>query len=374
MQALRAWRIMSTGLRPCVNLCIVSIILELPQQADFPQLRGFPFVTPRLTQGNFMITLPEHLKQDETPADLAALIDLIGAACHQINTKLQQGALAGVLGSADNQNVQGETQKKLDVISNDILKEVLHQCPSVRGLASEEEDHSVAANAQGKFLVAFDPLDGSSNIDVNVSVGTIFSILPATESDQPCSDEEFLQAGNRQLAAGYVLYGPSSLMVLTTGKGVNVFTQNADGQFYLTREQVQIPETTQEFAINMSNQRFWEEPVQRYIAELLQGEEGPRGKRYNMRWVASMVAEVHRILTRGGVFLYPWDSRDPQKPGKLRLMYEGNPMSLLVEQAGGDSSNTRMKILDIQPEAIHERVSVVLGSSEEVATVNRYHQ
>ncbi len=321
-----------------------------------------------------MITLPEYLKQDETPADLAALIDLIGAACHQINSKLQQGALAGVLGSADNQNVQGETQKKLDVISNDILKEVLQQCPSVRGLASEEEDHSVAANPQGQFLVAFDPLDGSSNIDVNVSVGTIFSILPAAQSDQACTDEEFLQAGKRQLAAGYVLYGPSSLMVLTTGKGVNVFTQNADGQFYLTREQVRIPETTEEFAINMSNQRFWEEPVQRYIAELLQGEEGPRGKRYNMRWVASMVAEVHRILTRGGVFLYPWDSRDPKKPGKLRLMYEGNPMSLLVEQAGGASSNTRMNILDIEPETIHERVSVVLGSNEEVATVNRYHQ
>ncbi|MEH6625004.1 MAG: class 1 fructose-bisphosphatase [Motiliproteus sp.] len=321
-----------------------------------------------------MQRLTQFLKQDETPADLIELINLLMSACKEINSKLQNGALEGILGSAEHENIQGEVQKKLDVISNDIIKLTLGQSPLVRGMASEEEDHSVAASIGGKYLVTFDPLDGSSNIDVNVSVGTIFSILPAPESENSCTDEEFLQSGNNQLAAGYVLYGPSCLLVLTTGDGVNVFTLGHNGEFYLTREKIQIPETTQEFAINMSNQRFWEKPVQRYIDDLLQGEEGPRGKRYNMRWVASMVAEVHRILTRGGVFMYPWDSREPQKPGKLRLMYEGNPMSMLVEQAGGRSVNTSIKIVDVQPQSIHERVSVVLGSREEVDAVMAYHQ
>ncbi len=321
-----------------------------------------------------MLRLTQFLKQNETPADLIELVNLLMSACKEVDSKLQNGALDGILGSAEHENVQGEVQKKLDVIANDIIKLTLQGSDLVRGMASEEEDHSITASPDGKFLVTFDPLDGSSNIDINVSVGTIFSILEAPKELTGCNDEAFLMAGRNQVAAGYVLYGPSCLLVLTTGDGVNVFTLGHNGEFYLTREKVRIPETTQEFAINMSNQRFWEPPVQQYIADLLQGEDGPRGKRYNMRWVASMVAEVHRILTRGGVFMYPWDSREPQKPGKLRLMYEGNPMSMLVEQAGGRSVNTKTDILDVQPQAIHERVSVVLGSKEEVETVMEYHR
>ncbi|OMH30236.1 class 1 fructose-bisphosphatase [Motiliproteus sp. MSK22-1] len=321
-----------------------------------------------------MLRLTQFLKQKETSNDLIELINLLMSACKEVDSKLQNGDLEGILGSAELENVQGEVQKKLDVIANDIVKLTLQQSKLVRGMASEEEDHSVAANPEGKYLVTFDPLDGSSNIDVNVSVGTIFSILRAPEDLVGCNDEAFLQAGNTQVAAGYVLYGPSCLLVLTTGEGVNIFTLGHNGEFYLTRENVRIPDTTQEFAINMSNQRFWEQPIRDYVDDLLLGEEGPRGKRYNMRWVASMVAEVHRILTRGGVFMYPWDSREPHKPGKLRLMYEGNPMSMLVEQAGGRSTNTKIEIMNVDPESIHERTAVILGSREEVDTVMDYHQ
>ncbi len=319
-----------------------------------------------------MLKLNQFLQQETSP-ELAELLETIMSACKEINEKLLDGDLAGILGSAENENVQGEVQKKLDVISNDILKDALKACSLVKGLASEEEDHCVPCNNKGKYLVTFDPLDGSSNIDVNVSVGTIFSILPAPESDQPCTDDDFLQAGSRQISAGYVLYGPSCLAVLTVGNGVDVFTLEGTGEYYLTREKVKVPTATKEFAINMSNQRFWEMPVKAYIDDLLLGEEGPRGKRYNMRWVASMVAEVHRIITRGGVFLYPWDNREPQKPGKLRLMYEGNPMSFLIEQAGGKATNTTINIMDVEPKSIHERVSVVLGSSEEVDQAMAYH-
>ena len=321
-----------------------------------------------------MLRLTQFLKQKETSNDLIELINLLMSACKEVDSKLQNGDLEGILGSAELENVQGEVQKKLDVIANDIVKLTLQQSHLVRGMASEEEDHCVAANPEGKYLITFDPLDGSSNIDVNVSVGTIFSILRAPEDLVDCNDEAFLQAGNTQIAAGYVLYGPSCLLVLTTGEGVNIFTLGHNGEFYLTRENVRIPDTTQEFAINMSNQRFWEQPIRDYVDDLLQGEEGPRGKRYNMRWVASMVAEVHRILTRGGVFMYPWDSREPHKPGKLRLMYEGNPMSMLVEQAGGRSTNTKIEIMNVDPQSIHERTAVILGSREEVDTVMDYHK
>lgn len=280
--------------------------------------------------------------------------------------------MSGVLGSAEQENVQGETQKKLDVISNDLLKDTLQACPVVAGIASEEEDLPVPANKDGEFLVIFDPLDGSSNIDINVTVGTIFSILPSHGADAS-QEATYLQSGRQQLAAGYVLYGPSTLLVMTTGQGVNIFTLDPDTQqFVLTEEQSQITATTQEFAINMSNQRFWAESMQNYVADLLQGEEGKLGKRYNMRWVAAMVAEVHRIISRGGIFMYPWDKREPGKPGKLRLMYEGNPMSMLVEQAGGLSSNGEMAIMDIKPEHIHQRVPVILGSKQEVETALGY--
>ncbi|WP_207062502.1 class 1 fructose-bisphosphatase [Motiliproteus sp. SC1-56] len=321
-----------------------------------------------------MQRLTQFLKQKETPAELIELINLLMAACKEIDHKLREGALAGILGATEQENVQGETQKKLDVVANDILKLTLRESQLVRGIASEEEPDPVAAHPEGRFLVTFDPLDGSSNIDINVSVGTIFSILQAPEGSRGDDHAAFLQAGRKQVAAGYVLYGPSCLLVLTTGDGVNMFTLGHNGEFYVTREQVQIPATTQEFAINMSNQRFWDAPVKRYIADLLQGEEGPREKRYNMRWIASMVAEVHRILTRGGIFMYPWDARAPEKPGKLRLMYEGNPMSMLVEQAGGRSTNTQIDIMDVPPKAIHERVSVALGSKEEVEVLMQYHR
>lgn len=306
---------------------------------------------------------------------LNSIMHSLTSACIDIADKVREGNIAGILGAANTINVQGEVQKKLDVIANDILKQALAQNPQVKGIASEEEDNPIACNAQGEYLVLFDPLDGSSNIDINVTVGTIFSILKTQPNADASTAEPYLQAGREQVGAGYVLYGPANLMLFTLGDGVFSFTLDvAQKTFFLQQEWVQIPPQTQEFAINMSNQRFWNPPMQRYVADLLQGEEGPLGKRYNMRWIASMVAEIHRIMVRGGIFMYPYDKREPHKPGKLRLMYEGNPMSMLVEQAGGRASTAYDSIMDIQPNAIHERVSVVMGSKEEVATVERYHQ
>ncbi len=320
-----------------------------------------------------MQTVEHILEQNQVPKPLVAAIDAVLGASKEIAFLLQQGAMGGVLGSAEQENVQGETQKKLDVISNDLLKERLAECSYVAGIASEEEDLPVPANKDGEFLVIFDPLDGSSNIDINVTVGTIFSILPSNGKDAS-QESTYLQNGRQQLAAGYVLYGPSTLLVMTTGQGVDVFTMDpTTKEFILTEAQSQITENTQEFAINMSNQRFWAKPIQSYVADLLEGEEGPLGKRYNMRWVAAMVAEVHRIINRGGIFMYPWDNRDPSKPGKLRLMYEGNPMAFLVEQAGGIASNSEINIMDIEPETIHQRVPVILGSAAEVKTALKYH-
>lgn len=319
-----------------------------------------------------MQTVQHIFEKNQIPKSLVSAIEAVLDASKDISLLLQKGAMGGVLGSAEQENVQGETQKKLDVISNDLLKDLLKACPVVAGIASEEEDLPVPANNDGEYLVIFDPLDGSSNIDINVTVGTIFSILPSHGGDAAL-EQTYLQSGREQLAAGYILYGPSTLLVMTTGQGVDVFTLDpVSKQFMLTEPQSKIVETTQEFAINMSNQRFWAEPIKNYVADLLAGEEGPLGKRYNMRWVAAMVADVHRIINRGGIFMYPWDQRDPTKPGKLRLMYEGNPMSMLVEQAGGASSNGEMPIMDIQPEKIHQRVPVILGSKQEVETALSY--
>lgn len=320
-----------------------------------------------------MLLLSQFLKKQETEDTLVDLIGTLMLACKEVAIQLREGELAGVLGATDNTNVQGETQKKMDVIANDLLKKFLLDNPLVAGLASEEEDHPVAGNPEGKYLVIFDPLDGSSNIDINVSVGTIFSILELPEDMDPGSDEAYLQSGRKQIAAGYVLYGQSSILSLTTGHGVNFFTLAHTGDFILTREQVQVPSDTKEFAINMSNHRFWEEEMRSYIDDLLQGSEGPREKNYNMRWIASMVAEVHRVLTRGGIFTYPWDGRDPAKPGKLRLMYEGNPMSMLIEQAGGLSHTCYENIMDLKPQHIHQRCSVALGSKNEVEALIGYH-
>ena len=325
---------------------------------------------------NLMLSLNQALEQAQVDPQLVSVVDSITNTCKNIAERLRGGALSGLYGSAEQENIQGEVQKKLDVISNDLLKQSLLANRSVAGIASEEEENVIVGNAEGRYLVTFDPLDGSSNIDVNVTVGTIFSILALPNSDpaSAVTTDTFLQAGHKQIAAGYVLYGPSVILAITTGQGVSMYNLGADGVFYQTEDQIKVPEHTQEFAINMSNQRFWQAPMQRYINDVLLGEEGPLGKRFNMRWIASMVAEVHRILTRGGVFMYPYDNRDPSKAGKLRLMYEGNPMSFLIEQAGGASSDTQKPIMDVEPHHIHQRVPVILGSKEEVERVNSYHQ
>jgi fructose-1,6-bisphosphatase I len=305
--------------------------------------------------------------------NLSQLIETIANTCIKIDLCLQKGALADVLGSAEHENIQGETQKKLDVISNDLLVEALTQHRAVAAIASEELDDMTPAQAQGDFLVLFDPLDGSSNIDINMCVGSIFSILTAPKTSITAAD--FYQKGNAQVAAGYVMYGPSTLLVFSTGQGVHMFTLDPQTQtFYLTQDQVSIPEDTQEFAINASNQRHWEAPVQRYVDELLAGSTGPRAKDFNMRWVACMVGDVHRILTRGGVFLYPYDVKDPAKAGRLRLMYEANPLGLLVQQAGGKISTGRDNILEIQPHDLHQRIPVILGAKAEVERLVAYHQ
>ncbi len=316
------------------------------------------------------------------PSELRLLLEVVARACKSISQAVNKGALGGVLGSAGSENVQGEVQKKLDIIANEVLIEANEWGGHLAAMASEEMDDIYAVPNRyplGEYLLLFDPLDGSSNIDVNVSIGTIFSVLRKHNDDpktvEPVSASDFLQPGKQQVAAGYCVYGPQTTLVLTVGDGVAMFTLDREqGSFVLTQENVQIPEDTREFAINMSNMRHWDEPVKRYIDECLLGKEGPRGKDFNMRWIASMVADVHRILTRGGVFMYPWDKREPNKPGKLRLMYEANPMGWLVEQAGGAATNGRQRILDIQPTSLHERVSVILGSKNEVERVTAYHQ
>ncbi|MEY2622626.1 MAG: Fructose,6-bisphosphatase class 1 [Pseudomonadota bacterium] len=311
------------------------------------------------------------------PPELRLLLEVVARACKSISHAVNKGALGGVLGSADSENVQGEVQKKLDIIANEVLIEANEWGGHLAAMASEEMDtiHLVPNRyPQGEYLLLFDPLDGSSNIDVNVSIGTIFSVLKKPDHGEGVSEKDFLQTGQQQVAAGYCIYGPQTTLVLTVGDGVAMFTLDREqGSFVLTHENVQIPADTQEFAINMSNMRHWDAPVKRYIDECLQGKEGVRGKDFNMRWIASMVADVHRILTRGGVFLYPWDKREPNKPGKLRLMYEANPMSWLIEQAGGAATNGRLRILDIEPGQLHERVSVILGSRNEVERVTQYH-
>jgi fructose-1,6-bisphosphatase I len=328
----------------------------------------------KLTLTQFIIEQQRGLP--DASGTFTLLLNNIVMACKEISHLVNRGNLVGVLGSAESENVQGEVQKKLDIITNDIMVNALNWTGHLAGMASEEIDDIIQIPPQypkGKYLALFDPLDGSSNIDVNMTVGTIFSILRCCEGVAPAEDD-FLRKGSEQVCAGFVLYGPSTMMILTTGHGVNAFTLNQDvGEFILTHPNMKIPEDTSEFAINMSNQRFWEPPVQRYIAECVQGTEGVREKDFNMRWVASLVAEVYRILTRGGVFLYPLDLRDPAKPARLRLMYEANPMAFIIEQAGGACSTGRERILDIKPTGIHQRVPVILGSKNEVERVIAYH-
>ncbi|MBL0720294.1 class 1 fructose-bisphosphatase [Piscinibacter sp. Jin2] len=308
---------------------------------------------------------------------LRLLLEVVARACKSIAISVNKGALGGVLGTAETENVQGEVQKKLDIIANEVLIEANEWGGALAAMASEEMDaiHVVPNRyPQGEYLLLFDPLDGSSNIDVNVSIGTIFSVLKKPGEQAGVSTEDFLQPGRDQVAAGYCVYGPQTTLVITVGAGVAMFTLDREqGSWVLTEDQVRIPEDTKEFSINMSNVRHWDAPVKRYIDECLAGKEGPRGKDFNMRWIASMVADVHRILSRGGIFMYPWDKREPHKAGKLRLMYEANPMGFIVEQAGGAATNGHQRILDIAPDQLHQRVAVVLGSKNEVERVTAYH-
>jgi len=328
----------------------------------------------QVTLTQFIIN--QQRTMSDATGDFTLLLNDIAVACKRISHAVNRGAMTGILGSALSENVQGETQKQLDIISNDIMVESLEWTGHLSGMVSEEIDDIIAIPEQypkGKYLALFDPLDGSSNIDVNLTVGTIFSILQGQQG-QAATEKDFLQQGSKQVCAGFVLYGPSTMMILTTGNGVNGFTLDKDiGEFVLTHENMTIPEHTSEFAINMSNQQFWEKPVQNYIDECMQGEHGVREKNFNMRWVASMVAEAYRILTRGGVFLYPLDKRDPDKPGKLRLMYEANPIGFIIEQAGGACSTGRQRILDLAPTSLHQRVPVILGSRNEVHRIEAYH-
>lgn len=328
------------------------------------------------------VSLTQHLVEQQRlhnsiPAELRLLIEVVARACKRISYEVSKGALGDILGSADTENIQGEVQKKLDVISNEILLEANEWGGHLAAMASEEMEsiHPIPNRyPKGEYMLLFDPLDGSSNIDVNVSIGTIFSVLKAPEGMGEPTEAAFLQPGTAQVAAGYAVYGPQTMLVLTTGDGVHCFTLDREqGSWVLTQSDIQIPAATKEFAINMSNKRHWQPPVQRYIDEMLAGSTGPRGKDFNMRWIASMVADVHRILNRGGVFMYPADMRDPAQPGKLRLMYEANPMAMIVEQAGGAATDGVQRIMDIVPHKLHQRVPVFLGSKEEVEIVTRYH-
>jgi fructose-1,6-bisphosphatase len=329
----------------------------------------------RTTLSKFLI---QQLPDVDDQGKLAALLVDVAAAVKAISAMTAKGALGGFLGAVDQTNVQGEQQKKLDLLANDTMLKATEWGGLVAGLASEELDapYDIPSNfTRGPYLLVFDPLDGSSNTDVNVSVGTIFSVL-RHDSHEPPVVGDYLQPGMRQVAAGYAIYGPATMLVITVGKGTHGFTLDREiGNFILTHPDLAIPEDTSEFAINTSNARFWEPPVHRYVTECQAGRAGERGRGrdFNMRWIASMVAEVHRILVRGGVFMYPKDTKDPGKPGRLRLLYEANPISFLVEQAGGCASTGRGRLMELQPEELHQRVPVILGSKNEVLRIERYH-
>ena len=321
-----------------------------------------------------MTTLANYLDAHASNPALNDVITTVTDVGKTISQLLRKGALADILGEAGNQNVQGEEQKKLDVLANDLLLDALAKNSHCAGVASEELDDATPANADGSLLVLFDPLDGSSNIDINMAVGTIFSILPYQRQGQISENSDFLQAGNQQLAAGYLLYGTSTVLALTIADNVVMFSLDPDTNDYvLIEENVTINTDTSEYAINASNYRYWRAPMQQYIDELIAGKTGVRGRDFNTRWVAAMVGDVHRILCRGGLFTYPFDTKYANKAGKLRLMYEANPMSLLIERAGGAATDAVNRILDIAPTDIHQRVPVVLGSKNEVEYVKNLH-
>jgi fructose-1,6-bisphosphatase len=328
----------------------------------------------RSTLSKFII---EEQRKLACGAELIALVNDIQTACKYIAVAVAKGALSGTRGTTDNVNVQGEKQVPLDMVSNDIMLKSCEWGGALAGMASEEmeEPYKIPAeHPRGRYLLVFDPLDGSSNLDVNVTVGTIFSVLRAPEGVTDPVAADFLQPGTEQVCAGYALYGPAAMIVLTLGTGVHGFTLDPDiGAYILTHPNLSIAPDTHEFAVNASNQRFWEPPVKRYVEECVAGKSGDREKDFNMRWIASMVAEVHRILMRGGLFMYPKDTKDPKRPGRLRLLYEANPMAMLIEQAGGAASTGRGRILEVRPEMLHQRVPVILGSRNEVARLERYH-
>jgi fructose-1,6-bisphosphatase I len=328
------------------------------------------------------ISLTQHLVEEQRlhntiPAELRLLIEVVARACKTISHAVGKGELGDVMGSAGSENVQGEVQKKLDVISNEILLLANEWGGHLAAIASEEMETIYPIPnryPKGEYLLLFDPLDGSSNIDVNVTIGTIFSVLKAPEGMKDPTEDAFLQPGSKQVASGYAIYGPQTMLVFTTGNGVQAFTLDREmGSWIMTQRDLRIPEDTQEFSINASNARHWYPPVKRYVDELLAGQTGPRGKDFNMRWIASMVTDLHRILTRGGIFMYPADAREPDKPGKLRLMYEANPMAFVIEQAGGAATNGKERIMDIQPDKLHQRVAVFIGSKNEVERATAYH-
>jgi fructose-1,6-bisphosphatase I/sedoheptulose-1,7-bisphosphatase len=334
----------------------------------------------RTTLTQFLIE--ERRRFPHASGDFNALILDVALACKAIAKAVAFGELGGMYGNhaADeggSVNVQGETQKKLDVLSNQLFIHMNEWAGHLAGMASEEMDDPYQIPKQfprGKYLLVFDPLDGSSNIDVNVSVGSIFSILRGADKGKDVTEADFLQPGTEQVAAGYALYGPTTMLILTVGNGVSGFTLDPTlGEFMLTHPNLKVPAQTQEFAINASNSRFWEAPVKRYVDECLAGKTGPRGKDFNMRWIASMVAEAHRILMRGGVFMYPRDTKDPSKQGRLRLLYEANPIGFIMEQAGGRASTGQVPMLSVQPTGLHQRIGLVFGSKEEVERIERYH-
>jgi len=315
------------------------------------------------------------LRQDQVDEALISVIHSLQITAKEISFRVGQGDLAGVLGSTLSENIQGETQKKLDILSNQLIKDILLECGHVRAVASEEEEGIVLGHENGEYLIAFDPLDGSSNIDINSLIGTIFSIHEAPEHMDANNPDMFKQSGNQQVCAGYVLYGPATMLVMTTGSGTHIYVlDRTHGGYLMVERKVQVPQDTQEFAINMSNQRFWQAPMQNYINDLLAGDTGPRGKNFNMRWIAAMVGDIHRVLCRGGIFTYPMDSRKAEQPYKLRLMYEANPMSFLIEQAGGLAMTSQGRIMDIEPSSIHQRVEVIMGSKNEVEACLSYYK
>ncbi|MCF7968678.1 MAG: class 1 fructose-bisphosphatase [Methylococcaceae bacterium] len=320
----------------------------------------------------------EQRKIPGATGELTLLLNDVASACKSIGHEVNRGALAGNLDVIGSENVQGEVQKKLDVLSNDIFIRSLEWTGHLAAMASEENDEIIQIPDEfpkGKYLIAFDPLDGSSNIEVNLSIGTIFSIMRAPEGKKTITAEDFMQKGKSQVAAGFCIYGPTTILILSTGQGVNGFTLDRNvGEFVLTHPDIRVPEDTAEFAINMSNHRFWEEPMRRYVDECVQGKAGGREKDFNMRWLASMVAEVYRVLMRGGLFTYPMDEKLKSKGGRLRLLYEANPMGFLIEQAGGIASTGRERILEIQPTGVHQRVPVILGSKNEVERLVSYHK